>query len=923
MLSCCKIYARLLVFFGVIAMLFTGCSRTFWREHADKDTYNAMADKFTDPRWNLPRVDVRADPRSRFYDGNDLDYAPLPPDDEAAHAYMYEMNGARGWRNLHKPKIRGWRGWHKFGQNFSVENPHWLASFGLKPEQLNQENKSLQPIEPAEASVESTNSEISLIAYEDNEDNIKEATDIVEERLVPTIEKMTLPQALELANINNRDYQTQIENLYLSALALTFDRFQFGVRFLGVGGARPSVNSTFQSAPPGVNDRLQTNSRFGLGQLLPTGAQWAIEIANDTIWLFQGQGRSTTASLLSYRLTQPLLLGAGRKVVLEGLTQQERDVLYQTRILARFRKTLFTDIVSGGSGYLGLIEQSQTIDNQKRNIFRLVQQLNVLREVASQSPENITETLEKLPPGFSIPKSLTEKLKYNSDLKLLIWNGELTKENGQQLLSLSREKNFQNAANEIIQRKKSKTVTLDVAVLESQLARSQNALKQSKRRLQDTLDAFKIQLGLPPDFQISIDESMLTQFQLIDPQLSKTEQELIDYVKIWAELDEQSEMAFIQRVIDGLSQLEKRIQKYGIEGIEADMIKVDQMIKSESTNKNSVRDLKRLLEDVARDKRLFRNIKTRQLAEAKEERKSLLQVVAAKKMNADEKRKVIRRIAELRETLLKITQSLQVIQIGQRVESVSLESFQMPLKAATSQGVHNRLDLMNSKAAVMDVRRRVEITANQLEAILDLKVEGDIRTPTGTRPFEFRSDQSSYRAGISFTAPLDQVLQRNNYRSALLDYQRARRTYMAAEDNVKLSIRQNWRQLRVLRENFEIARQAIRIAALQFDQAVEQTRNPKNANQGGNQGLNLLNALGSVLDAQNDFIGIWVNYERSRLNIHRDMGMMEIDSRGIWTDSYYLKIAGDSVEGDNTRLLSPSAKAPHLLPPPAPAAPAH
>ena len=201
----------------------------------------------------------------------------------------------------------------------------------------------------------------------------------------------------------------------------------------------------------------------------------------------------------------------------------------------------------------------------------------------------------------------------------------------------------------------------------------------------------------------------------------------------------------------------------------------------------------------------------------------------------------------------------------------------------------------------MDARRRIEIAANELEAILDLRVEGDIRTPTGTRPFEFRSDQSSYRAGISFTAPLDQVLQRNNYRSALLDYQRAKRAYMADEDNVKLSIRQNWRQLRVLQENFEITRRALRIAALQFDQAVEQTRNPKNANQGGNQGLNLLNALGSVLDAQNDFIGIWASYERSRLNIHRDMGMMEIDPRGIWIDSYYLKIAGDSVEGEDRK----------------------
>ncbi len=893
-------------------MLCSGCSRSFWRMNADNDTYSMMADKFTDPRWSLPRVDIKPDPRSRFFDGDNPDFAPLPPDDEAAHAYMHEMKG-----------IRNWHGWHKFGQNFSVENPQWLAPYGLKPEQVLQaEQKPPVKDAPQESMNEQHLGSASNIVQAQFEEPAQgtDNNQNTEEHLVPTIEKMTLPQALELANINSREYQTEMENLYLSALALTFGRFQFGVRYLGIGGGRPSVTSNYISAPPGVNDRLATNSRFGFGQLLPTGAQWAVEIADDTIWLFQGQGRSTTASLLSYRLTQPLLLGAGRKVVLEGLTQQERSVLYQTRTLARFRKSFFTNIVSGNAGYLGLIEQSQTVDNQTRNIYRLEQQLDVLREEASQTLVNTVRNINKLPADFKVPVTLEKNLRYDENAKALIWTGEMTKEKAKQLLAISNDQEFQKFANEIIQIKTTKAVTLDVAVLESQLARSKNALKQAERRRQDTLDAFKIQLGLPPDFQVSIDETMLTQFQLIDPQLSQTEQGLIADVSDWAKLEENSDVTLYQNVVKGLYQFEKRIQKYGIEGIEENMKNVDQMIKTELSNKNSVRDLQRLQKDVARDKQLFRDVKVNQFPLAKAELSSITKTVSATNLKVEDKRKSIRRIAELRETLLNITQSLQVIQIGPRVELVSLAKFQMPLVNATKHGVENRLDLLNSKAQVMDARRRIEIAANQLEAILDIRVEGDIRTPTGVRPFEFRSDQSSYRAGVSFTAPLDQVLQRNNYRSALLDYQRARRTYMAAEDNVKLSIRQNWRQLQVLRENFETSRQAIRIAALQFDQAVEQTRNPKNANQGGNQGLNLLNALSDVLDAQNDFIGIWVSYERSRLNIHRDMGMMEIDPRGVWLDPYYLSIARESSEGSDKRSSSQSSSSqqpevPGSLPP--------
>lgn len=40
--------------------------------------------KTRDPRWDLPRVTVDADSRSRFYDPYDLTKPPLPPDDPAA-----------------------------------------------------------------------------------------------------------------------------------------------------------------------------------------------------------------------------------------------------------------------------------------------------------------------------------------------------------------------------------------------------------------------------------------------------------------------------------------------------------------------------------------------------------------------------------------------------------------------------------------------------------------------------------------------------------------------------------------------------------------------------------------------------------------------------------------------------------------------
>jgi hypothetical protein len=100
-----------------------GCSRAFWRSQADMDVYHLLDAKTLDPRWDLPRLDLTPDPRSRFCDPYDPDKEPLPPDDPSAHEYMHCVYGMRGYKN-----------WHKFGDAMSIENPHWLESFGVKPE---------------------------------------------------------------------------------------------------------------------------------------------------------------------------------------------------------------------------------------------------------------------------------------------------------------------------------------------------------------------------------------------------------------------------------------------------------------------------------------------------------------------------------------------------------------------------------------------------------------------------------------------------------------------------------------------------------------------------------------------------------------------------------------------------------------------
>lgn len=862
-----------------LSLIQVGCSPTFWADQANADSYEILAEKADDPAWELPRYDVEPDPRSRFYDPYDPNHEPLPPDDPAANVYMHWLQCKKGYKS-----------WHKFGRALSIENPDWLVQYGISPE----------------LSAEMAAAGNSLPGTE-----------------LPALEEVTLQEAIDIANINSREYQFQIENLFLSALDLTFGRFQFDVKYLGVGGQNPQVDLNRRRLSNGTQE-LDLSSRMGVNQVLPSGAQWAVELANNTLWLFSGSNQTTSVSVLSYSLVQPLLLGAGRKVVLNNLTQDERNVLYQTRTLARFRKIFFTDTVGGGNGFLQLLQQLQVIYNERGNIKRLERQVEILRALSSQKPKVQQERLEELPENWIIPPALVEKMEYDDESRMLSWKGDMSAEEEKMLLALSDADGYQATVNELISRIRTEVVTLDVAQLETRLAQSVNRLRTIERAYQDSLGDFKIFMGLPPDMPMSIDESLLKPFQLIDPLLPEIEQEIYDYVEIWASVYVEDwedpnlvppTTADMLKVVDGLEMLIKKLQTDALVTLEQDIANIDMLLgqNTEGVPEDILalrkrrfetdEDRERVRQSSANDIRLYAGVR-KEIRELQSRLDGLRGFLSEDNLSNDQKKKIILEMANLREDMLRISQGLQVIEIGLRVELITLEPFKMDITEAVRIGLDNRLDLMNERAFVMDTRRLMEVRSNELEAVLNVVVDGDVSTPLGkNRPLDFRGSQASLRAGVEFTAPLSLVQQRNAYRESQINYQRQRRTFMEAQDNIKFDIRRSWRQLNVLRQNFETSRVQIRLAALQYDSAVEATSDPAQA--GRNQGLNLLNALSSVLDAQNSLISNWVNYEQNRLNIYRDMGIMEIDANGIWEDDFYQHRAGTIRPTNEHRQLPP------------------
>ena len=59
----------------------SGCTRTEYREDADREAYAVIAERNGDPRWSVRDFSIEIDSRSRFFDKYDPDHPPMPPDE--------------------------------------------------------------------------------------------------------------------------------------------------------------------------------------------------------------------------------------------------------------------------------------------------------------------------------------------------------------------------------------------------------------------------------------------------------------------------------------------------------------------------------------------------------------------------------------------------------------------------------------------------------------------------------------------------------------------------------------------------------------------------------------------------------------------------------------------------------------------------
>ncbi|MEM6468098.1 MAG: hypothetical protein AAF802_00910 [Planctomycetota bacterium] len=872
---------------AVTALVSLGCHRQFYRKQADQEVDCLILEKSSHLA-RRPTADfgVTPDRRSRMFNPFDLDFQPMPMDDPASHRYMQCVDGRRGYPL-----------WDAAGFTNAAENPDWWQFLPL------------------------------------NEDGV----------LV-----LNADTAFQLALLHSPDYQRQLEQLYLSALDVSSERFRFDTQFFFTG-----TNSYFTSGADirgGVSE-AGVGGTATMSRAFTTGGQLIADVANSITWQLSGPNSQGATSLLDLTLIQPLLRNAGRDVIMERLTIAERRLLSNVRAFERFRRSFYLNITigrgtesqvsrSGGvfgvglegftglgggfaglgggggagfttggfvpqaGGFVGLLQDQLQIKFTEENITRLDEGLLILENA-------LIELLTTIPDD---PEAITRQ-------------------------------------------------RLQVAQQRNALISRRSQLVGQRAAYQASVDGFLQDLGLPPYICVEIEDPLLDRFILIDEELQSRRIELTDLRTKVGELnvdlldqtvaviDESGLPASsLQRTpkvnnllkqvarelepLDSLlSQLRDRdmpqvksdIESFtttlpkrirSIEGLRAlnasERQRICTLLNLKDVDESLLQtgDLESLPTSLQEDFAGLEELLTRFIASADQIDETLLRFqetagdqVEPQQFAADVRDNVILASQDLLTLLGDFVLTLQLIQAQARAESLVLPEIDITPAEAFEIARRNRRDWANARASLVDAWRLIEFNADALESGLEVRFDGSLGGD-GNSPFTFNDDNSSLSATLQWDAPITRLQERNTYRQSLIEFERAKRSYYGFEDSIWALVRGQIRQLQANRLTFEYGRQLLGIATeqIKINGEVQLLRDARGLNSGPTAARDQIQAIDDLLNAQQSLLDIYVNYEVVRRNLDFDLGTMEVTPEGMWIDQgeidpdYLLSLPGTTVQ---------------------------
>jgi outer membrane protein TolC len=187
-----------------------------------------------------------------------------------------------------------------------------------------------------------------------------------------------------------------------------------------------------------------------------------------------------------------------------------------------------------------------------------------------------------------------------------------------------------------------------------------------------------------------------------------------------------------------------------------------------------------------------------------------------------------------------------------------------------------RLDLSNSRDAIWDAERKVLVAADGLGTGLNLIASASVGSTPDTGLARMRFHDGYYSLGLELDLPLERTAERNAYREAQIILMQSERAYEEMSDQVKLQVRQAYRQLQEAATRHQIQLQSVKLA----EARVESTSLLLQAGRATTR--DLLDSQDDLLRAQNELTSALVDHAVAKLNFFRDVGVLQVRSDGLW-----------------------------------------
>jgi outer membrane protein TolC len=876
-----------------------GCTRHYYRLGADREVSAVISQKDRFPAWKVIDAHVYPDPRARFADPTDPDRPPKPPDDPATESVSPnpqkpgKAGEARIEGAVYMELLRQWD-----SENRSKEQAN-RATDRINAGQSDSKDQEPVPPPPPSATGQGEGPvQIGGSSLPDADGKRKCAYLI------------RLDQAAELALINSREYQDRREDLYLAALPVTLQRFAFAPQFYAteVAVRRWAGSET----PGGPQNFWEANTATGFSKLFPYGGLLLFNFANQTILNLGGAKTTTSQSELTLDVMQPFLRGGGKAVTLEPLTQSERNLVYEMRSYAHFRKELFASIAAAGLISPGAIAPPSGVGSG----LSPGSNAGLLFPAVAHPP---------VTPGGSGVFSINPAIPVTPAgyLPTLLLGAELVNDRASVTLLQDFLKLFEAL------KEGGDVPQLQVDQVSQQLLQAESQVLTDEQNLDNALDQFKLQLGLPPNVPLELDDMPVRplmqhfkEYNDLFTQFDRAREELSRQLPA----DAAAARRRVRTVLTETSMVRQTRFREEIAGRLASW-----EVKSDAELANSLRTLAAQRRDLL-DAKTNAEQARRPFPAADQKRLAAVTLeIDLGNLERALRGYALRRWQEQNDPLRRHRQQVAMFQDIVNATMLALDAArnermdalrqtwprlprlcvpgadlltidQVDAQARAAQiALINRLDLMNARAQVVDAWRQIAIFANALLGTLNVEYRLDSMTPAGlARPFDFAASRTTSQLFISGELPLIRLPERNNYRACLIAFQRQRRALMESEDLVVSNVRSLLRQLHVLAENYKIQQRQVELAYETVESSLEEFRAPPPAPAQAGQVISttsaavnaasltqqLLNAQRSLPTAQNGLLTVWIGYLSTRILLYRDLELMQVDPRGLWIDDF-------------------------------------